>query len=126
MKVTTLITTADDCPNKWDCPSVHDLDVDPERRYVVSKQASAAEYAVFRHLIQTGEILGWVPVGLLDERNGMLDRTRQVHSDVLDPSRRYVITAAVRDPLVLARFGDLVSRNEQLGTVPVRDLAVIA
>lgn len=64
----------------------------------MSKQASAAEYAVFRHLIQAGEILGWVPVGLLDERNGMLDRTRQVHSDVLDPSRRYVITAAVRDP----------------------------
>lgn len=125
-KVTTLITTADDCPNKWDCPSVHDLDVDPERRYVVSKLATAAEHAVFRDLLEAGDIVGWLPAGFLDERNALFDRARHVTGEVLDPARRYVITSAVRDPRVLAHFGDLVSRNEQLGTVPVRDLAVIA
>ncbi|MDN5920030.1 MAG: hypothetical protein L0I76_33850 [Pseudonocardia sp.] len=125
MKVTTLLTAADDCPNKWDCPSVHDLDVDPERRYVVSKQASDDERGAFAHLVGEDEVVGWLPDGLLDERNSLLDRTREVRSPLLHRDRRYVITTAVSDESILAAFGDLVGRKEQLGSVAVHQLAVI-
>lgn len=125
MQVKTLRTTANDCPNKWDCPSVHELDTDPGRRYVVSKQASSAERAAFAHLLCPGEVLGWMPTGFLSAENAMLSRAREVVSPDLDPARQYVITELVGDPDVLAEFGDLVSRNEQLGTVAVRDLAVV-
>lgn len=125
MQVRTLRSTAIDCPNKWDCPSVHELDTDPERRYVVSKQASPAERDAFVHLLGPGEVLGWVPPGFLSAENAMLSRARDVTSPALNPDRQYVITELVSDSAVLAEFGDLVSRNEQLGTVPVRDLAVV-
>lgn len=125
MQVKTLRTTANDCPNKWDCPSVHELDTDPERRYVVSKQASSAERDAFAHLLRPGEAVGWMPPGFLSAGNGLLGRTRDVASRDLRPDRQYVVTELVNDPAVLAEFGDLVSRNEQLGTVPVRQLAVV-
>lgn len=125
MQVKTLRTTAHDCPNKWDCPSVHELDTDPERRYVVSKLASPAERDVFAHLLGPGEVLGWMPPGFLSAENGLLSRASDVTSPVLNPDRQYVITELVNDSAVLAEFGDLVSRNEQLGTVPVHDLAVV-
>lgn len=125
MQVRTLRTTAHDCPNKWDCPSVHELDTDPERRYVVSKQASPAERDAFAHLLGPGEVLGWMPPGLLPTENVLLSRASEVVSPALNPDRQYVITELVNDSAVLAEFGDLVSRNEQLGTVPIHDLAVV-
>lgn len=125
MHVRTLLTTANDCPNKWDCPSVHELDTDPDGRYLISKQASQAERETFTQLLASGEVVGWVPVGLLDECNGLLDRTRGVADQALLPGRRYVITTAVTDVSILALFGDLVGRGEQLGRISAHELAVI-
>lgn len=126
MKVTTLLTTADDyCPNKWDCPSVHDLDTDPGRRYVVSKLTSTEERNAFAHLLGEDEVLGWMPAGLLDVRNALLQRTHAVQGPVVREDRQYVITTAVHDKAILAAFGDLVGRDEQLGATPVIELAVI-
>lgn len=125
MHVRTLLTTANDCPNKWDCPSVHELDTDPGGRYLISKQASLAEREVFTHLLASGEVVGWVPEGLLDECNSLLDRTRGVAGEALRTGRRYVITTAVTDVSILELFGDLVGRGEQIGRTSAHELAVI-
>lgn len=125
MQVKTLRTTAHDCPNKWDCPSIHELDSDPKRRYVVSKQPSSAERDAFAHLLRPGEVLGWMPPGFLAAENAILDRTRDMESPDLRTDRQYIVTELVSDAAVLAEFGDLVSRNEQLGTVPLHDLSVV-
>lgn len=125
MHVRTLLTTAHDCPNKWDCPSVHELDTDPGGRYLVTKKTSAAEQKAFTHLLATGEVVGWVPRGFLDENNELLERTQDIHGEALYPGRRYIITTAVTDVSVLALFGDLVGRGEQVGRIAIHELAVI-
>lgn len=125
MKVKTLRTTANDCPNKWDCPSVHEIDTDPGRRYVVSKRTSAAERHAFADVLHPGEILGWVPAGFLASANAAVARARHVADPALPTGRQYVFTVPVTDPAVLAVFGDLMSRDEQLGRVDERDLAVL-
>jgi hypothetical protein len=67
MKITTLRTTAENCPDTWTCPSIHDLDLHPDRRYVVTTtETDPAILAAFDHLIGPGEQLGWVPTELLD------------------------------------------------------------
>lgn len=67
MKITTLRTTAE-CPDVHTCPSVHALDLHPDRRYVVTTtETDPAVRAAFNHLIGPGEQLGWVPADLLPE-----------------------------------------------------------
>lgn len=68
MKITTLRTTAGSCPDVYTCPSVHALDLHPERRYVITTvETDPAILAAFDHLIGPGEQLGWAPAELLPE-----------------------------------------------------------
>ncbi|MPZ66636.1 MAG: hypothetical protein GEU83_14370 [Pseudonocardiaceae bacterium] len=67
MKITTLRTT-EQCPDIKTCPSIHALDLHPDRRYVVTTdETDPAILAAFDHLIGPGERLGWVPTELLPE-----------------------------------------------------------
>lgn len=123
MHITTLRTMAgsQDCPDIDSCPSVHDLDTDPERRYVISKRTTDPhEVAAFRHLMAAGEVLGWMPAGFLSDANELFDRTREVTSPGMRPERRYVITTPVTDPRTLREFARLIAPTEQLGAVPAR------
>lgn len=63
MKITTLRTS--DCPDEIQCVSIHDLDIHPERRYVITKQETdPAVLAAFAHLIGPGEQLGFGPADM--------------------------------------------------------------
>lgn len=69
MKITTLRTMAGtpDCPDGNICPSIHTLDLHPERRYVVTKkETDPAVAAAFAHLIGDDEQLGWTPSELFE------------------------------------------------------------
>lgn len=125
MKITTLRTSADDCPHTDICPSVHDLDTDPRSRYVISKESTAAERAVFAGELRDDELLGWMPAEFLPESNPILARTAAVTHPDLRPDRQYVITTAVTDPAVLAAFAHLIGHDEQLGYVPAPQLALV-
>ena len=52
MKITTLRTTSNDCcPDERSCVSIHDLDIHPERRYVITKrEIDSRIIAAFAHL----------------------------------------------------------------------------
>ncbi len=68
MKITTLRTTAENCPDITTCPSIHTLDLHPGRRYLVTKQETdPAILAAFAPHIGPGEQLGWAPAELLPE-----------------------------------------------------------
>lgn len=119
MKITTLLTVATDCPVDRTCPSVHDLDIDPENRYVISKRLTTlGEAALFEPLLEVGEVAGFMPFGFLPAANAMLDRTRTVFGPALHADRQYVIVREVTDPSLLAEFDRLMADDEQLGTVP--------
>lgn len=119
MKITTLLTAADDCPVDRTCPSVHDLDIDPENRYVISKRLTTqGEAALLGPLLDVGEVAGFMPVGFLPDANTMLDRTRTVSGPALRADRQYVIVFEVTDPALLTEFAHLMAKDEQLGTVP--------
>ncbi len=69
MKITTLRTLSggDSCPEGCVCPSIHTLDLHPERRYVITKQETdPAILAAFAHLIGPSEQLGWSDAALFD------------------------------------------------------------
>lgn len=127
MKITTLRTTALDCPHSNICPSIHDLDVDPRSRYVISKVSTVDEHAVFADLLLPGELLGWMPAGFIPAGNVLLERTGGVVDPRLHPERQYVITSPLAWWEVGKRrtFRPLVGPDEQLGRVPARDLAVV-
>lgn len=64
MKITTLRTVAgtNDCPVEGTCVSMHDLDLHPERRYVIVKrETDPAIVAAFAHLTGSDEVLGYTP-----------------------------------------------------------------
>lgn len=123
MKITTLLSTADHCPVDRTCPSVHDLDIDPENRYVISKRLTTqGEAALFGPLLRAGEVAGFMPVGFLPDANTMLSRTRMVAGPALRADRQYVIVREVTDPALLTEFAHLMAEDEQLGTVPARVL----
>ena len=66
--ITTLRSTADSCPDRRTCPSIHRVTDRPERRYVITKRVTdAAEIAAFAQLVGAGEQLGWLPAELLPE-----------------------------------------------------------
>lgn len=71
MKITTLRTLAGDdayCPNERTCPSVHALDMHPERRYVITKrETDPGIIAAFAPLMADDEQLGWTPDALFPE-----------------------------------------------------------
>lgn len=119
MKITTLLTAADQCPVDRTCPSVHDLDIDPENRYVISKRLTTqGEVGLFGPLLDVGEVAGFMPAGFLPAANTILDRTRTVLSPALRADRQYVIVREVTDRALLAEFAHLMADDEQLGTVP--------
>ena len=62
MKISILRTVAgtEDCPAEGTCAAILDLDVHPERRYVILKQETdPAILAACAHLIGTDEVLGY-------------------------------------------------------------------
>ena len=123
MKIVTLRSTADDCPTDRTCPSIHDVDTDPQRRYVISKKVTdVAEMLAFASYIGDGQLLGYLPAGFVPSTNPMLDRTRDVRGQAVRPDRQYVIVTEVTDPLTLALFAHLIATDEQLGYVPVHEL----
>lgn len=64
MKITTL-RTAPGCPDERTCVSIHDLDIHPERRYVITKrETNPAVLAAFAHLMADDEQLGYGPVDM--------------------------------------------------------------
>lgn len=68
MKITTLRSMSDKCPDVYKCPSVHKVDGQPDRLYVVSKRVDdPATLSAFAHLVADDEILGWVDRELLPE-----------------------------------------------------------
>jgi hypothetical protein len=123
--ITTLRTSAEDCPTDRTCPSVHDLDTDPGHRYVICAPVTPGEIAVFRQVMAAGEIVGAMPFGFIPDANPALDRTREVRDPALRADRQYVILTAVTDPAVLTEFADLIGPDEQLGYLPVAQLAEV-
>ena len=69
MKITTLRTTSNDCcPDERSCVSIHDLDIHPERRYVITKrEIDSRIIAAFAHLVGADEQLGWGPIDMFPE-----------------------------------------------------------
>jgi len=61
MKITTLRTT--NCPDERTCVSIHDLDLHPERRYVITKRETDPDIlTAFGPLIGADEQLGYGPL----------------------------------------------------------------
>jgi hypothetical protein len=71
IEVTTLRTLAGDdehCPDNNVCPSIHVLDHQPHRRYLVLKRVTdPAERAALAHLVGDDELVGWAPEELFPE-----------------------------------------------------------
>jgi hypothetical protein len=64
MRITTLRTTSE-CPDITNCVSIHDLDIHPERRYVITKrETDPAVLDAFAHLIGDDEQLGYGPTAM--------------------------------------------------------------
>jgi len=64
MKITTL-RTAGGCPDERTCVSIHDLDIHPERRYVITKRETNPDIlAAFAHLMADDEQLGYGPADM--------------------------------------------------------------
>jgi hypothetical protein len=119
MQIRTLLSTAEKCPVDRTCPSVHELDTDPEHRYVISKRLTTpAEVAALEPLLGEGEVAGYMPAGFIPEGNVMLERTRGLEGLGLRTDRQYVIVRRVTDPAVLVAFANLMAGDEVLGTVP--------
>lgn len=62
MKIETVRTTAGSCPDERTCVSLHNLDLHPDRRYVITKRETDPQIlAAFAHLMAPDEQLGWGP-----------------------------------------------------------------
>lgn len=125
VKITTLRTLAgtDQCTDYPTCPGVHELDVDPDHRYVVAKTITdPAELAAFDGMLGDGEVAGWMPGGFLPAENAVLSLSRRLRHPALRADRDYVIMSAVTDAEVLAEFAPLMATDEHVGTVPVHAL----
>lgn len=69
MKITTLRTTG--CPDERTCVSIHDLDIHPERRYVITKRETNPDIlAAFAHLMAADEQLGYGPADMFPANTG--------------------------------------------------------
>jgi hypothetical protein len=63
MKITTV--RSDDCPDERTCVSIHELDLHPERRYVITKRETDPDIlAAFAPLIGPDEQLGYGPADM--------------------------------------------------------------
>jgi hypothetical protein len=125
LKITTLRTLAGTpgCSDFPTCPGVHDLDTDPEHRYVIAKTITdPTELAAFAGELGDGEVPGWMPAGFLPAGNEVFTRTRRLWQSGMRSDRDYVITTLVTDAAVLQEFAPLMAADEHLGTVPVRAL----
>lgn len=124
VRVLTLRTVGDQqCPNERTCPSVHDLDTDPERRFVIAKRVvDHAELVAFRLVIAGNEVLGYMPPQFIPAGNPLLDRTRGIRAPALRADRQYVILRPVVEQAVLEVFAGLVAPDELLGYVPAAEL----
>ena len=68
MKITTLRTTAGDCPDGETCPSKDLVDVHPDRVYMIGNVVTDPDLlAAFAHRIGPGEQLYWQPAALHPE-----------------------------------------------------------
>ena len=68
IEITTLRSTAGDCPDQRTCASIHTLADRPNRRYVITKCVTdAVELAALAPLVGPDEQLGWLPADLLPE-----------------------------------------------------------
>lgn len=127
LEIRTLVTTASDCGEGRVCPSVHEVVGVTEHLWVVSKRATADENAAFMHLLDSGEILGWMPSGLLPAVCEAVARTRGVTGPGVHPDRDYVISSEVTGGEELIAFAELLDPvTEQLGTVKAWALEGVA
>ncbi|MBC3189487.1 hypothetical protein H7X46_00185 [Pseudonocardia sp. C8] len=123
LEIRTLVTTAHECGEGRVCPSVHEVVGAPDRLWVVSKRPTTHEHAAFAHLLDDGEILGWMPPGLLPDACEAVARTRGTARPGVHPDRVYVISSQVIDEVELIAFANLWDpEREQLGTVRARAL----
>lgn len=68
VKITTLRTVDELCPDTRSCPSIHVVAGEPDRRYMITKKVmDPAVVAVFAHLVGDDEQLGHVPTDLIPE-----------------------------------------------------------
>lgn len=68
IEITTLRTTADSCPDRRTCTSVHKVADRPGRRYVITRPVTDPdEIAAFAHLVGDDEQLGWLETELIPE-----------------------------------------------------------
>lgn len=68
MRITTLCTTAEDCPDGKICPSKDLVDLHPDRVYMIGNVVTdPALLAAFGPRIGPGEALYWQPVELHPE-----------------------------------------------------------
>lgn len=127
LEIRTLVTTASECGESRVCPSVHEVVGAPENLWVVSKRTTPAETAAFQHLLDEGEVLGWMPAGLLPAECDAVTRTRGVTGPGVHPDRVYVISSEVTGEGELIAFAELFDPvTEQLGTVKARLLEGVA
>lgn len=127
LEIRTLVTTASECGESRVCPSVHEVVGDTEELWVVSKRTTPAEAAPFQHLLDKGEVVGWMPAGLLPAECDAVARTRGVTGPGLHPDRVYVISSEVTGEVELNAFAELFDPiTEQLGTVKAQVLDGVA
>lgn len=127
LEIRTLVTTAHACGEGRICPSVHEVVGRADQLWVVSNRPTAREQAAVAHLLDDGEILGWMPTGLLPETCEAVARTRGAAHPGLRSDRVYVISSQVTDELELLAFTELWDPGrEQLGTVQSRALEGLA
>lgn len=127
LEIRTLVTTANLCGESRVCPSVHEVVGTPEHLWVVSKQTTATEHAAFKHLLAEGEILGWMPAGLLPAACDAVARTHGVTGPGVHADRVYVISSEVTGEIELIAFAELFDPiTEQLGTIKARLLEGVA
>ncbi|MBP2371661.1 hypothetical protein [Pseudonocardia parietis] len=123
LEIRTIVTTANECGEGRICPSVHEVVGAPDRLWVVSKRAADHERAAFAHVLDEGEILGWVPPGLLPDDCEAITRTRDVAGPGSRRDRVFVISSEVTDEIELIAFAQLWDPStEQLGTVAAHTL----
>ena len=71
MKITTLRTTANDCPDVTTCPAVDLIDVHPDRVYFVGNVETHPEIlGAYHGRVGRGEAVFWQPATLHPEITG--------------------------------------------------------
>lgn len=60
-KIRTLLTLAGSCGENRTCPSIHELEGEPDTLYVIGKKVSPATRAAFAHLMADDEEIHAVP-----------------------------------------------------------------